>query len=310
MNIDRTLLHRFFEGSASQKEKEAVRQWLESAADNKSVLLRERKLFDAMLLFSPEKKAIEKHGRKMWIELMKVAAVVTLVLLGNYYYRQHELSGQDELFQTMQVPSGQRINLTLPDGTNVWLNALSKIKYPVTFNRKNRTVILDGEAYFKVAENREKPFIVKTLNYQVKVCGTEFNVEAYENQESFKTTLMSGRVEITSAQNPAEAIVLEPKQVACLVEGKLQITRESNFNSLSWTQGIISFRNTSFPEMMKTFEKYFGVEIQIENEQVKNQCYTGKFYLNDQLNYVLNVLQKDIPFSYEFRSEGKSILIQ
>lgn len=310
MNIDRTILYRFFEGSASPEEKAAIKNWVESSGEHRSELMKERKLFNAVLLFAPEVHPAEKYKFRIWTELVKIAAVVAVVFLCCYSYYQRELSSQDELFQTMQVPSGQHINLTLPDGTNVWLNTLSKIRYPVSFNRKNRTVILDGEAYFKVAKNENKPFIVQTENYQVEVSGTEFNVEAYSGREEFKTTLLSGKVEIRSVHDPSESIVLKPKQVAYSSEGKLQVAGEDDFSLLSWKEGVISFKNASFPDIMKTIEKYFGVEIHIENEQVKRQYYTGKFHLNDQLEYIIEVLQNDIPFSYKIESEGRIIVIQ
>ncbi len=310
MNIDRNILYRFFEGSASPEEKTVIKNWMESSDQHKTELMKERRLFDALLLSSPEKKAAGNARFRIWTELAKIAAVVAVVFLGCYAYYQRELSSQDKLFQTMQVPAGQHVSLTLPDGTKVWLNTLSKISYPVSFSRKNRTVILDGEAYFDVVKNEHKPFIVQTTDYQVKVFGTEFNVEAYSGRQEFKTTLVTGKVEVTSVHDPSRSVVLKPKQVAYGSEGKLQVAGEDDFSLLSWKEGVISFKNTSFPDMMKTLEKYFGVHIRIENEEVRRQYYTGKFHLNDQLEYILEVLQNDIPFSCKTENEGQIILIQ
>ena len=90
--------------------------------------------------------------------------------------------------QTITVPAGQRINITLADGTNVWLNARTTIQYPITFNEKERLVKLDGEAYFDVTKDKSKPFIVQTNNYNVEVLGTKFDVDSYSETEIFETT--------------------------------------------------------------------------------------------------------------------------
>ena len=103
---------------------------------------------------------------------------------------------------TVSVPAGQRTHLTLPDGTTVWLNARTTLSYPTSFNSNERTVFLQGEAYFEVSKNRHKPFIVQTQQYNIEVLGTKFDVEAYPDSKNFETTLMQGSVKVSSPQNP------------------------------------------------------------------------------------------------------------
>nr|WP_286083552.1 FecR family protein [Parabacteroides goldsteinii] len=110
--------------------------------------------------------------------------------------------------QTITVPAGQRINITLADGTNVWLNARTTIQYPITFNEKERLVKLDGEAYFDVTKDKSKPFIVQTNNYNVEVLGTKFDVDSYSETEIFETTLMEGSVRISSLTDANESLML------------------------------------------------------------------------------------------------------
>ena len=110
--------------------------------------------------------------------------------------------------QTITVPAGQRINITLADGTNVWLNARTTIQYPITFNEKERLVKLDGEAYFDVTKDKSKPFIVQTNNYNVEVLGTKFDVDSYSETEIFETTLMEGSVRISSLTDANEPICM------------------------------------------------------------------------------------------------------
>ena len=118
--------------------------------------------------------------------------------------------------QTITVPAGQRINITLADGTNVWLNARTTIQYPITFNEKERLVKLDGEAYFDVTKDKNKPFIVQTNNYNVEVLGTKFDVDSYSETEIFETTLMEGSVRISSLTDANESLMLTPNNKAYL----------------------------------------------------------------------------------------------
>ena len=120
--------------------------------------------------------------------------------------------------QTITVPAGQRINITLADGTNVWLNARTTIQYPITFNEKERLVKLDGEAYFDVTKDKSKPFIVQTNNYNVEVLGTKFDVDSYSETEIFETTLMEGSVRISSLTDANESLMLTPHNKAYLHE--------------------------------------------------------------------------------------------
>ena len=111
---------------------------------------------------------------------------------------------------TIKVPAGQRANLTLPDGTNVWLNARSEMRYPAVFTGNKREITLDGEAYFEVTHNEDKPFVVQTNKCNVEVLGTKFNVEAYSDSEDFCTSLMEGSVRVSDKGNPSESLVLAP----------------------------------------------------------------------------------------------------
>ncbi|MRZ44568.1 anti-sigma factor, partial [Parabacteroides goldsteinii] len=166
--MNKDILYKFFEGNASFEEEAAVKQWMEESAENRLAFLKERKLFDAMLLLGNEE--IIKNGKKRFsinlsslrTELIKIAAVIALTLGGSFIYRQMQTEQTPIALQTITVPAGQRINITLADGTNVWLNARTTIQYPITFNEKERLVKLDGEAYFDVTKDKSKPFIVQT----------------------------------------------------------------------------------------------------------------------------------------------------
>lgn len=212
--------------------------------------------------------------------------------------------------QTITVPAGQRVNIMLPDGSNVWLNARTTIRYPFSFRQGKREVTLDGQAYFDVVKDAKKPFIVQTHQAMVEVFGTQFDVEAYSDRDEFETTLMSGSVRIVSAANPLDRLTLAPDSKAYIEGGKLKSTKVDDYNPYRWKEGLICFRSETFLRIMKDFEKYYGITIQVENREVLKYFYTGKFRQSDGVDYALRVLQKDIRFSYRRDDENQIIYIK
>ena len=314
--MNKETLYKFFEGNASFEEEVAVKQWMEESTENRQSFLKERKLFDAMLLLGNEK--VIKAGKKRYsinlsslrTELIKIAAVIAITLGGSYLYHQYSFEKELMATNTISVPAGQRINMTLTDGTNVWLNARTSLTYPVKFSKKNRQVILDGEAYFEVAKDKTKPFIVQTNKYNVEVLGTKFDVNAYSETGEFETTLMSGSVRVASTSDPAQKLTLKPNNKVYLQDGELHVSVVDDFNPYRWKEGLICFKNESFTSIMKDFEKYYGLTIQVRKKEVLKYVYTGKFRQTDGIDYALRVLQKDIKFSYQRDDENQIIYIE
>lgn len=264
-----------------------------------------RSLFKRELHFFSKKKF---HLSSLRTELIKIAAVFALMLGGSFIYRQMEQA--PIALQTITVPAGQRINITLTDGTNVWLNARTTIQYPVTFNEKQRLVKLDGEAYFDVAKDKNKPFIVQTDKYNVEVLGTKFDVDSYSGTEIFETTLMEGSVRISSPTDAHKSLTLTPHNKAYLHGGRLLVKAVDDYTPYRWREGLICFKNETFASIMKEFEKYYGITIYVANRQVQKYLYTGKFRQTDGVDYALRVLQKDIKFEYERDDNNQLIYIK
>ncbi|WP_293713604.1 FecR family protein [uncultured Parabacteroides sp.] len=314
--MNKDILYKFFEGTASLDEEKDVRQWMEASADNRRAFFKERKLFDGMLLLGDEN--IIRSGKKRFTinlsslrtELIKIAAVVAITLGGSFIYFQSLLEKEQMAMQTISVPAGQRINVMLSDGTNVWLNARTSLTYPTKFNRRNRQVILDGEAYFDVVKDEKKPFIVQTDKYNIEVLGTKFDVDAYSETGEFETTLMSGSVKVASVNDPAEELRLTPNNKVYLQNGKLFVTPVCDYNPYRWKEGLICFKDATFISIMKDFEKYYGLNIQVKNKEVRKFFYTGKFRQTDGIDYALRVLQKDIKFTYQRDDDNQIIFIE
>ncbi|MFA6872332.1 MAG: FecR family protein [Bacteroidaceae bacterium] len=298
--MDEKLLHRFFAGNASFQEEQVIRQWMDGSVENHQKMIKERKLFDAILLLG-DQSVVNKQPHLFTLlrmsrwpnELLKIAAVILITITGLLTY-QSAMKSELHVMQKIHVPAGQRVNLQLADGTVVWLNSRSTLEYPSVFNKKNRLVKLEGEAYFEVSHNKKKPFIVSTHQGRIEVLGTKFNLRAYLNDE-FTTSLLEGSVKVhVGSQN----LLLKPSQMAYLSGGRLQSAPIVDYNEYRWKEGLICFKNQTFAAIIKRFEICYGVTIEINNEAIKDIRYTGKFRQTDGVYYALRVLQKDLNFSY------------
>lgn len=307
MNIDHHILIRYFLGQASEEEKEFIHQWIESDEANRTQFIRERIRFDASILID-KPASLEKRRRQIppflsWS--LKIAASVLLLLGSFYVYDNYRMARLSQTFQCVSVPAGNRTNIQLPDGTNVWLNANTSLRYPMAFSNTNREIQLDGEAYFEVAKDK-KPFIVKTDKYDVEVLGTVFNVEAYRSKPQFRTSLYEGKVKLYNSRQP-KAVFLSPGQTAELVGKVLQVAPTKEVNSYRWKDGLIYIEDKSFDAIMTLFEKFYDVRIVINNQAVKDLGYRGKLRISDGVDHALRVLQNDFPFKYE-RDEERNII--
>ncbi|WP_278625998.1 FecR family protein [Parabacteroides gordonii] len=312
--MEKELLHKFFAGTATLEEKEAIMHWMESDPDNKQFLLKERKLYNAVLLHGEDKQVQQQAGRQQYFlrrgvaRFLRVAAMI-VVAFGLGYFWQSEKTERPIAMQTISVPAGQCVNVTLPDGSNIWLNAQTTIQYPVSFNKENRQVKLDGEAYFDVAKDSKRPFIVNTKECSVEVLGTKFNIDAYSSRDKFETVLMEGSVKVSMLDDPTQAVSLKPNNKVYRSNGKLLTQKVSNYERYRWKEGLICFVDEPFKVVMEDFEKFYGLTIVVNNQKVTQYLYTGKFKQTDGVDYALSLLQKNIHFTYQRDRENHIVYI-
>ena len=310
----RDILYKFFEGKASPKEQRLIGQWLDESEKNKEVLVRERMVFDAMIVSGgiTDRQSVQsrkKRTRVVFMELLRVAAVILVMfLVGGYIYvrKMEEIRLANNI---VTVPVGQRVNLQLPDGTSVWLNASSEIIYPAYFSGSTREIHLNGEAYFEVEHNASKPFIVHTETFDIKVLGTKFNVEAYKGMEGFTTALMEGSVEVTDRKNKDKSVRLYPAQKVAFRNGELCKSPIDNYDVYRWREGLICFKETRFADLMRQLEKNYGVRILINNEAVKEKVFSGKFRTTDGIDNALRLLQKEGHYTFEWDENKTTVCI-
>lgn len=308
--MEQKLLYKMFSGEATDKELTQIRRWVNDSEENKEMFYKERALYDALLFndfrLGPR---VRKRPAFLWKWVGSVAAaIVTLFLLQNVsiFVKNEPLS--DIAFNTIKVPAGQRVEVTLSDGTHLWLNARSEFSYPVSFNGDRREVHLKGEAFFDVARDENKKFIVNTGRCEVEVLGTEFNVEAYD-EDDFSTALLRGSVRVSDKLQSDESVVLDPNNAVRLDNGKLTVTPITDFSPYSWKDGVITFKDIKFDVLMKKLEKNYGIRIVIDNLGLDNYACSGKFRISDGIEEVLRALQQDAHFIFE-RENREEIHIQ
>lgn len=315
--MNKETLYRYFEGMASRKEEEAVYRWLDASAGNEEDLLKEREFFDAMILAgsaedAKEKKVeVQKHFG-IWIhsfvrEVLKVAAVVAITVACGLYFHLADKKELLSAMNTISVPVGQRVNLKLPDGTLVWLNASSEIVYPAVFSGGKREVRLNGEAYFEVTHNIENPFVVRTEKCDIEVLGTKFNVEAYSNSNNFSTALMEGSVKVTGNDSSSRPVLLKPNQEVRLKDGRLMVSSINDYDQFRWREGLVCFKDVAFNELMTRFEKCYGIQIVVENRHLEEYTCSGKFRISDGVDNALRILQRNAKYTIE-RNEDNSVI--
>ncbi|MDR2809297.1 MAG: FecR family protein, partial [Tannerellaceae bacterium] len=212
-------------------------------------------------------------------------------------------------FQTLFVPAGQRAELTLPDGSKVWLNAQSSLTYPSRFEEGNRVVKLDGEAYFVVQHREEQAFVVKTKQMDIQVLGTEFSVTAYDGYPTSEVALLKGRVEVKPTYGK-QAYVMKANEQARLNGNKLQVYPIRNYDYFKWKEGLICFDNETVEKIVDKLELYFDVTVDVKKKSILNHRYSGKFRTKDGVEQVLKVLQLEQKFVYTKDNEQNIITIK
>lgn len=313
--MNKDILYKYIVGDATSSEKEEVVQYIEADEKNMKEFLALRKLYTLTIwqenpeaLF--EKPSERNQQRILWKEVLKIAAIFIIAFSMTFLY--HEIKSdtiQEKVtMQTIYVPAGQRAELTLADSTKVWLNAKTTLTFPSHFDENNRSVILDGEGYFNVTHKKDKPFIVKTKQYDIKVLGTEFNVYAYESNTAFETSLLKGSVQIQPI-NQKQGILLEPNEKAYIKNGQLEISPITQYDHFLWKDGLICFDDITINELFQKLQLYFDVQLVIENNHILKQRYTGKFRTSDGVEHALKTLQLRTKFRYEKINNKENTII-
>ncbi len=243
----------------------------------------------------------------IFTHLTRIAAVLTIPLLAftvwSLFFQEGdtiitELAQNEITWQEIHSPVGMRSHVVLPDGTNLWLNAGSNLRYGIPFIRENREVELSGEAYLDVAKNERSPFVVKTENAEVEVLGTQFNVNAWPERGQIQVALKEGKVKFrfTSMEGTLKYCELKPNDLLEFSKknktGTLDNTNIERY--IAWHRNVMILDDTPMTELAGLLEQWYGVKVVIANEEIKRYKFTTTFD-NEPLHRVLELLQLSSP---------------
>lgn len=244
---------------------------------------------------------------RRWAGWVRVAAALIVgVVLGVASIALFRPAAEPALCE-VTVPAGGRSQILLPDSSSVWLNAGSKLVYPVDYGRKNRRVRLSGEGYFEVVRNAGAPFTVETDLLDVTVLGTSFNVQAYADARAVEVDLLRGRVEVATADG--RRLSLLPDQQARFDRASGQFESHPAVTTLAadWVRGRLSFINTPFPEILEKLQRRFNVRIEVLSETAARESFSGSIDLSLSLDEILRYI--DVDRKYAWTTAGGTLRI-
>jgi transmembrane sensor len=299
------------------------------------------KIFNTLQIKIAQHEMVEspkaQKSKGIWI-FTRVAAVFLISFMAGSlftHFWNHKNQTVDLSFCEIKAPLGGKSEVTLPDGSHVWLNAGSKIKYLSQFNKHNRNITLEGEAYFKVAKNTKLPFIVKTGDLNIIAVGTEFNVKAYNDEGIIETTLVEGKVTIRNEHQTNQShqlIYLEPKQKAVYVRDQQELKvedmntiKESNpeviepqkgevyvaekvdpVPIIAWKDNRLIFKSEEISNLAIKLGRKYNVTISFASENIKQYRFSGTLE-DETLTQVLDVIKLTAPIDYDL--DGKEVKI-
>ena len=307
--MEQELLYKYFKGTTSEEEERLILDWVDASPENRKAFQKERMLYD-IALFTDEKQMNRKDRKARIIPMLRwsarIAAVVIVAISFGFLFKNYQYE-KSACQQTITVPAGQRAQITLADGTKVWLNSKSTLTYASNFGRKERNVELDGEAYFEVTQEQGRPFYVESELLTVKVLGTVFDVKVYEEDTRVYTTLVSGSVEVTDRQGEKRKIVPGEQFSLDTKTGQSTVTTVDVEIATAWKEGIFYFKDEPLEEIMKILARWYNLDIFYAGEQMKQTVYSGKMKMYVSVEDILRKFEKSGDLHFELK--GKALTV-
>ncbi len=336
MEVNKELIDRFYKGECTESEVHEVMSWMHSDLSEKQLSdeieyhwqtesdkRQQGKEWDNNFtkdkilhkIFSENDRTNNSRiGARRWIA---AAAIFIFLATGAYYFtinnNQQDITNEVIASVTKENPKGQKSRVFLPDGSVVWLNSESTLTYPEKFEKSNRQIQLVGEAFFEVTKDPHKPFIVNAGNTATRVLGTKFNVAAYPEVPNVVITLEEGKVIVdqNSDGNNVNSLSIEPGEgiIASQTEATMEKFNYDPQQHLAWKDGVLYFSKADMMTVVKSLERWYGVNISIHNFKKDNWSFTGSFR-NEYLSNVLMNLSYTKDFSYEINNKNVIITIK
>ena len=221
----------------------------------------------------------------------------------------NKVSFSGEIYHTLEIPRGGEYFVELSDGTKIWINSDSKLKYPVEFVGQSRNIELIGEAYFEVTHNSEKPFFVTSGSQRVEVLGTSFNISSYERDSCIMTTLVEGRVKVENSLQEHHNTHLRPNQQSIL-DKKTGLIKSQNVKVdeyVAWQSGWFRFNDKPISQIMVILARWYDLEVQFESENISNKHFSGGFKRYDSFDQARKIIEQTGEIKFEVK--GKKVII-
>lgn len=322
------LLHRLMAGSTTEEENRQLMEWFRQCVSKEEFFM----LFDTAWQASPDEmprdvqermyrrlnrvldeekkqaRVVSLRPRFSWKVWQRVAVACIIIVLSLVNYRMNDKQKQLSIQNfTVSAEKGQRAFVTLPDSTKVWLNSDTKISYPADYGMEERNVTLVGEAYFEVAKNPEKRFIVEAKGMQVEALGTSFNINAYRDDDKIIASLFSGSVRVSYDEHMAILKPHESVKVDLLTQSFSQYKDENMQDVALWRQNEITFDGESLEEITRIMNRLYNTTIYIEDESLKKECYIGTIRNNSLENFI-DIINLTTPVIYE--NKGDTVFLK
>lgn len=217
-----------------------------------------------------------------------------------------EKPGMSLFYNDLVVPRGGEMKILLSDGSKIWLNSGSRLKHPVAFTGDERTVYLEGEAFFEIAENKECPFIVKTKFGTIRVLGTKFGINAYDNGEP-SATLVEGKISFETPTQSSPVILYPGEQIRLTESGQLIKRKVETEEYVGWKDGVYVFKNKKLREIMETLECWYDVSVTFTDKTIEDLSFTGKMDRYENINVFMEALERTRDVSYQIN--GNKIIL-
>lgn len=322
-----TLLIRYLQNTASEEDCQHLLAIIKDCEAEKNELFKLKAVYDSLSIkigmkqFPIERsweKMLDKihsgqvshsSSRRKLYSIARYCGYAAVFIVGAFFLtlylidKSESLSADADYVRFVTEKNHGRSTLYLTDGTKVVLNAGTTLQYPSQFNSKERVVLLDGEGYFEVAKDTDHPFIVKLKEYDVKVLGTIFNINAYSDLSTSTTSLIEGKVELTSYNKNGEVNarqILLPNETASVdyATGKITLSKDNETHSVAWLDGLYKFKDKTFYTIVSDLEKIYHVKIEIMSKNLANAVFTGSFDIDNSIDEVLQPLAQYNKFRY------------
>lgn len=311
------IIKKYLQGDCSEEDFIRINTWIKESKDNARRLFlmeetyqagkrnpfiekRQTEQAEARLFRRLEIEKTAQQKTKRIRNFMKYAAMIAVILLGGsgVGYWVYQLDPSQDMLIARADNAVQMV--TLPDGTKVWLNQSTTLTYPRQFSSKERNVHLEGEAYFEVTKNRQKPFIVESQSMRVRVLGTIFNFKSSKDCRITEASLIEGEIEV-KGQKDEGMVILLPGQKAELnkTTGRLMVKQVNVRMDAAWHDGLIPFEQADIFEIAQTLERFYDVKIILSPDIKADKTYSGVLKKKDTIDAVLKSLTNSIPINYK-----------